>query len=61
MRFHSNRIITEGKDRKKVRDHKNLQLKGKRKSKTIKTTWSGMTIYVTTVKRTRKNSTISSE
>ena len=60
MRFHSNRIITEGKDGKKVkvRDHRNLQLKGKRKSKTIKTNWDGIPIYVTAVKRTRKNSTI---
>ncbi len=60
MRFHSNRIITEGKNGKKVkvRGHKNLQLKNKRKSKTIKTDWDGIPIYVTAVKRIRKNSTI---
>lgn len=60
MRFHSNRVITEGPDKKKVkvREHKKLQLRGKRKARTVSTTWDDIPVYVTAIKRVRKNSTI---
>jgi SRSO17 transposase len=56
MRFHSNRLIrlNEKDIPTKVRDHKTLQLIGKRRAKTVKVIWNGLPIYVTAVKRINK-------
>lgn len=60
MRFHSNRLIDDGTGNTvKVREHKKLQLKKKRDTRTIKTLWHGIPIFITAVRRTSKKGYIS--
>jgi SRSO17 transposase len=56
MRFHSNRKIFDSgtKTFVKVREHKELQLNNKRSSRTIKTMWKNLSVYITAVKRTNR-------
>jgi hypothetical protein len=56
MRFHSNRLIhrNESDIPLKVRHHDALKLNGTKKAKTVRFFWKGISVYITSVKRTNK-------
>lgn len=58
MRFHSNRIISDKKNKAQVKNFKNLKPKGRRHSRTIKIKWHKFDLYLTSVKHVNKDGCI---
>ncbi len=58
MRFHSNRIIEYKGTKGAIRELRDLELKGRRSTRTRLGIWKGMALYFTAVKRTSKTGNI---
>ncbi len=54
MRFHANRVVSDGECHGQIKYHRKLKLSGKRPMRTIKAQWYGLQLYFTSYRRVTK-------
>ncbi len=58
MRFHANRVVSDGEYHGQIKYHRKLKLSGKRPMRTIKAQWYGLQLYFTSYRRVTKYSKV---